>query len=407
MEKLRTVDVVIDDTLHFLSTRGYSSGTLDRFRCHFRLLRAYAAQTNQHEFTPHLVERFRQYLKSDASRGLPGRHPTWLAMRLLLEYEAFGTIHPKPRGYHRKTTPFFENELTAIRAYRQREWGWTQTTLKTHDYWLRRFMVFTDPRDNASDWNEFGLTRVLTFLRSIPARSRSARRQARNCLRALLKTLFVMGKIATPIHDQLDFPIPRQVMRPPVLWPDDHVRRLLAVIDRDTPLGRRDYAMFMMAWSLGLRKGDIRALRLDALCWETEKIELVQRKTGRPLELPLTREVGEALIDYLRNGRPESEAREVFLSHCPPFGPLGLGFNSTVLIEKYCLAAGIRRPHPCGFHAFRHGLATRLVGGGATLPLVSACLGHAASDVTRRYIGVHMDLLREVALDPEREVAHA
>ena len=88
----------------------------------------------------------------------------------------------------------------------------------------------------------------------------------------------------------------------PSVWEPELVERLLAVVDRSSPKGRRDYAILLLAARLGLRLGDIKGLTLDHLHWTTSTIEIVQNKTGEPLVLPLIEEVGTAIIDYLRAG---------------------------------------------------------------------------------------------------------
>ena len=103
--------------------------------------------------------------------------------------------------------------------------------------------------------------------------------------------------------------------------------RLLNVVDRSSPKGKRDYAILLLACRLGLRLGDIRTLTLDNLNWEAATIEITQSKTLAPLCLPLTEEVGESLIDYLKSGRPPTDQREVFLTLTPPFLPFLLALS--------------------------------------------------------------------------------
>ncbi|CAH2813197.1 MAG: Integrase/recombinase, RitA [uncultured Caballeronia sp.] len=107
----------------------------------------------------------------------------------------------------------------------------------------------------------------------------------------------------------------------PSVWDPELLIRLLKVVDRSSPKGKRDYAILLLARRLGLRAGEIRTLSLDELKWDTATIEITQSKTLALLCLPLTEEVGEALIDYLRSGRPQSDRREVFLTLTPPFLP--------------------------------------------------------------------------------------
>ena len=106
--------------------------------------------------------------------------------------------------------------------------------------------------------------------------------------------------------------------RLPTIWTPEDVQKLLSAVDRTSPIGKRDYAILLLAMRLGLRAGDIREMRLDQLDWDQSRIHVVQGKTGVPLELPLTEEVGEAIIDYLRHGRPASlSSRGLLAAECP------------------------------------------------------------------------------------------
>jgi len=116
--------------------------------------------------------------------------------------------------------------------------------------------------------------------------------------------------------------------------------QLLSAVDRSSAKGKRDYAILLLACRLGLRAGDIRTLKLDNLHWAESTIEITQAKTGAPLTLPLTNEVGEALIDYLKSGRPQTKYREVFLKVNPPFDPF-TGNNLYHIVTYWRLLSGI------------------------------------------------------------------
>jgi integrase len=159
---------------------------------------------------------------------------------------------------------------------------------------------------------------------------------------------------------------------------------------------------------LGLRAGDIRTLKLDQLHWEVSTIELTQSKTGMPLILPLTSEVGEALIDYLKSGRPQTEHREVFVKVNPPFDPFMANSNLHHIVTYWRRLAGIRfrTPQKRGIHSLRHTLATRLLQKGTPFTTIAEILGHTSLESTRIYAKADVEALRSVALDPE-EVNHA
>lgn len=157
-----------------------------------------------------------------------------------------------------------------------------------------------------------------------------------------------------------------------------------------------------------LRAGDIRTLKLDHLHWEDSRIEFTQSKTTTPLSLPLTEEVGEALIDYLRSGRPKTADREIFLKLNPPFNPFGRNNNLYDVVTYWRQLAGItfRTPQRRGIHSLRHSLATRLLEQGTPFPTIADILGHTSLASTRIYAKADVEALRSVALDPE-EVNHA
>jgi integrase/recombinase XerD len=178
----------------------------------------------------------------------------------------------------------------------------------------------------------------------------------------------------------------------------DQVQRLLDVVDRHEPSGRRNYAMLLLFASYGLRGCEVRALCLDNIDWSRDAITVFTPKTGRYRRLPLTRAVGEAILDYLREERPPSLRREIFLSQRPPHAPLRSKIN---LWLADCLKkAGIEKPRG-GAHILRHSLAVHMLRGGQTLKDIGDVLGHRSPETTFIYTKLHLEDLRTVALDPE------
>ena len=127
---------------------------------------------------------------------------------------------------------------------------------------------------------------------------------------------------AVRTHELPTIRVPKDAHIPSV-WDHELIVKLLGAVDRSSAKGKRDYAILLLACRLGLRVGDIRTLKLDNLNWDGATIGITQSKTSTPLTLPLTEEVGEALIDYLKSGRPKTTYREVFLKLNPPFEPFG------------------------------------------------------------------------------------
>ena len=142
----------------------------------------------------------------------------------------------------------------------------------------------------------------------------------------------------------------------------------------------------------------------SAIDWHAKTLTLAQHKTGRPLRLPLLDDVGWAIVDYLRNGRPETDSRLVFVKHRYPFDEMGATGAINCRLYRYAAMAGIEFPpgRPHSMHSFRSSLARAMVGCGTPLPAISQTLGHADSRTTMDYyLRLDADALRGCALDVE------
>lgn len=176
----------------------------------------------------------------------------------------------------------------------------------------------------------------------------------------------------------------------------DQVHRLLTSIDRGTAMGRRDYAILLLFARLGLRASEVVFLQLDDIDWRAGTLH-AHTKGGVHKGFPMPHEVGEAIANYLRNGRPSSTSRRVFLRCLAPArGFRGPGAMSC-MIRRRIKRAGVSAP-TFGAHQFRHGLATDMLRRGASLSEIGDVLGHRHPDTTRIYAKVDIKSLRTLAL---------
>jgi site-specific recombinase XerD len=176
----------------------------------------------------------------------------------------------------------------------------------------------------------------------------------------------------------------------------EQVSKVLAAVDRSTAVGRRNYAVLMLLARLGLRASEVATLCIDDIDWHSG--ELTVRAKGRQrARMPLPRDVGSAIADYLQQGRPHSDSRRVFLRSLAPHIGFSSGTNVTVIACSALATAGVEAPCK-GAHVFRHSLATHLLRAGATLGEVGQVLRHRAADSTRIYAKVDVGALRRLSM---------
>ena len=182
------------------------------------------------------------------------------------------------------------------------------------------------------------------------------------------------------------------------------VTRLLNGVDRSSVIGRRDYAVLLLAARYGLRPSDLRQLRLDAVDWREGVLSITQAKTGRVLTLPLLPDVADALLAYLRNGRPATTSRHVFVRHRAPFEPFVATNKLATIMRQALQRVGLdQREGRRGLYLLRHTLASRMLATGSPLKRIGDVLGHASTDATMEYASVDLTGLRRVAIS-ETEV---
>ena len=191
--------------------------------------------------------------------------------------------------------------------------------------------------------------------------------------------------------------------RIPSVWEPGEVTKILEGVDRANPSGKRDYAIILLITRLGLRGIDVKRLRFGDLDWPGNRLSVVQAKTGHRVQLPLLKDVGWAVIDYIRSGRPRCDCPEVFIRHTAPIGPFSDQDHLHQILVKHARAAhvplGEKRRH--GMHSLRHTLATRLLEDGTPIEQIADILGHQSVTATGVYLKSSLSLLAKCALDPD------
>lgn len=276
-----------------------------------------------------------------------------------------------------------------------------QNTIDSKMWTVRPFLMYLKQNgvESTDGLKTLGKDKVSGFVQFLTARALNTIADKVNILRGFLRFLF--NEQFT--EQDLSVYVPKAAKRRQRLahtWTPDETERLLNVIERGTSVGKRDYAIFMLAIHLGMRSGDILSLKFEDIDWPKCTIHFTQEKTGIPQELPLSEEIGRAIIDYLKHGRPADSSPYVFVRHTAPYGKMARFWYP---MQKYLRAANIsvetEKPH--GPHMLRFSLATHMMDAGIEYETISAVLGHADPASTNRYLRADIEKLRLCALNPE------
>ena len=215
-------------------------------------------------------------------------------------------------------------------------------------------------------------------------------------LRGFLRFLSTDGRAPTGLDRQIDTPRLYRLEQLPRALSWETVRTLLQSVDRTSPMGLRDYAMFLLIATYGLRASEIVTISLEDIRWRQRILHIHQRKTSSPLELPLTNEVLSALVKHLKRTPPPAPYRRVFLRMRAPMGilkPDAITEAFQALVRK----SGLSIPHQ-GPHCLRHAYALHLLRNGIPLKTIGDILGHRTAESTSMYLRLATGDLREVAL---------
>jgi site-specific recombinase XerD len=312
---------------------------------------------------------------------------------ILDELRSLGVVPPEPRPIRSRIEALVE----AFREYLARE---RQAAHLTQLSYLPYVRLFLSERLGAADPDPARLTPkdVIDFVRRhawdySPGRAK----HLLTSLRMFLRFLRFRGKITVDLISCLPaVPNWKQTGLPKVLKPDE-VERVLESCNRSRPPGRRNYAILVLLARLGLRAGELVRLTLDDLHWETGEIT-VGGKGKRWDRLPLPSDAGRALVEYLKQERPGSTSRRVFLRAKAPLVPFTTSGAISGVVRRAIGRAGVKVERTTGAYLFRHTLATRMLARGASLSEIGEILRHRSPDTTAIYAKVDLGRLRTLAL---------
>ncbi len=320
------------------------------------------------------------------------------AVNMLGEYQLHGIILSKKRiigkEYCAVVKKAFEGFIESRRRY-----GISEKTLQSNELYLSRFSEYLANR-KLENFSELCVDHIFGFVNTLAGTSIATVYCTLCSLRVLLR-YFHDEKI---LERDFSYVVPSikidKTSKIPSAYKREEVQKLLDCVDRGNPKGKRDYAMMLLASRLGMRAGDICSLSFKNLKWQLNEIELVQEKTQERILLPLLPEVGAAIIDYLKYGRPITDSTTIFVRHTCPITPLTAPTLHSI-VGHYLQLAGISIPDgkKHGPHALRHSLASALLEENIPMPIISEILGHKSTTTTSIYLKIDVTHLRRCALE--------
>lgn len=322
------------------------------------------------------------------------RNPIQQMLRLAIE----GQI-----ARRRRRCPFpFEQSTPGFIEYLRNERGLSDATIYLYHHHLKRLADYLS-RIGVSFLSELSPAVLASFvIDEAPRLSPSARRELCGRVRVFLRFCHRQRITSQDLSGAVEMPqmyrladVPRSIS-----W--DEVRRLLEVVDRRTIRGRRDYAILLLLVTYGLRAHEVARLTLDDVDWKRERLSVPERKAGHATAYPLASVVGEALIDYLKRGRPDTQDRHFFFRALAPRVPISAAAVSSS-VALYLGKANIQVHRP-GAHTLRHTCVQRLIDAEFPLKTIGDYVGHRSAQSTEIYSKVAIASLREVAMGDGEEL---
>jgi integrase len=319
--------------------------------------------------------------------------------QMLGDYERHGAVL---RRYSRSVSKVTGADAEIIARFQEgmKAAELARSTVRTYGTVAGEFVAFLGTRGGLA---RCGAEAIGAFVATLAGYQVKTVEQKLCAVRSFLRFAVTEGLVGATVVDAVPSVPSSKQARIPSVWDHGEVIRIIEAIDRGNPCGKRDYAIVLLIAKLGLRGVDVRRLEFGDFDWPGNQMSIMQVKTRRRVQLPLLKDVGWAVIDYIRNGRPACDCPQVFLRHTAPIGPFSEDDHLHQILVKHARVAHVHvsqaRRH--GMHSLRHTLATRLMEDGTPVEQIAEILGHQSIESTGVYLKSSLGLLAKCALDPD------
>ena len=408
MDKQQLPDLLSDLEQELLRL-GYTEGSMQFYRRRWKQLTEFAQKREELYYTEQLgidfvLEHF-GITQDDFSRTLPQSQTQELrVIRMVGDFQMHRAV--LRRYYKHKqilTDPIFIKASKRFQAFCVAK----EYSNATIDHYVKQSAYFMDylTAQKISGFEDITLDIINAYIRTLASFTYKTVEQNICSLRAFFRFLNQEGIISIDFAAKMPMVKARKQTTLPSVWTHEELTKLIDAIDRGNPKGKRDYAIILLACRLGMRCTDIKNLCFDNFNWAEKKLCFTQSKTKQEMELPLVSDVGWAVIDYLKHGRPKVDTQCIFVRHLAPFLPFSESDHLNQLIKAYMVKANIPKlKKRRGMHSLRHTMASCLLEKDTPLPVISDILGHLDTNSTAVYLKVDMKRLAECPLEFEEAI---
>jgi site-specific recombinase XerD len=388
------------DLVAHLEEKLYSVSMLNQYRSTYNRFFNYLNENKLAHFSKEMGFSFvdGHYVSEEKSVSRVYRIDMRRRISVLFEFCTEGAVITRKFGKEPQQLSYF-GDLFSQYVTNQTERSLGERTLKAKSILIKQFLLYLEDQKISSLW-DVRVDDVYKYLLTKGKHAISTRESILYALRDALRFFAAsgickneLGGLFPHISTHADRPVP-------TCFSADELRIITSAVDRKSSIGKRDYAIILLAAFLGMRAGDISHLRFSSIKWASESIEFTQSKTSHYLQLPLLPELKFALLDYLKNARPKSESDFVFVKHRAPYTSFCESNCFHHVLKKYLSDVDLKgRKH--GLHSLRFSVAGNMLLNGTPITTICNVLGHTYSDTTKRYLKIDIDNLRKAALEVE------
>jgi integrase len=388
----KSLNIMVKSIIKELEKTNLSCGTLKRYLACFNSITKYCVtQDLKPIYSKKLIEGFLSEMKASYDKNeisytlLRDRRK---AAHLITEYNKTGTYVPKHFFQYSKytlTSPYFIKFLHKYCKYYKETYHLSEACNEQNYYVTKKFCFYLE---SISFKNFINLTinEIIDFINSLKETNKG---NIKIIIRHVKKMLIHLDK-KDIVHINLDFSILKPQFIPPkevITFSKEEIVKILNAIDRNTDVGKRDYAIILLGITTGLRAIDIVSTKLTSIDWKKETIKIIQKKTGKEIEIPLLSNTSNALASYILSGRQKLNNNFIFLTVRNPTIQLN-GPSLNNILRKYCKKANVFKERKGTFHSLRRSFCTWLSQDLIPVDLIAECAGHSNVHTADRYISV-------------------